>query len=234
MEFSIVKQPTCLPIENEDFQEDHPKKHGSLFPATVRCLLTGPSNSGKTNVVLNIIEHENGLKFENVYVYSRSLAQPKYVYLEKLLEPIKGIGYYTFNASENIIHPSEAKLNSIFIFDDVISENQDVVRQYFSMGRHSHIDSFYLCQTYAKIPKHLIRDNANFLILFKQDDMNLKHIYNDHIGTDMSFDEFKKLCSLCWKEPYGFLCISKDNAINDGRYRRGLDHYIYFKAQSGD
>jgi len=42
------------------------------------------------------------------------------------------------------------------------------------MGRHKNIDSFYLCQTYS--PKHLIRDNANFIIMFKQDDLNMRHI----------------------------------------------------------
>ncbi|KYN28024.1 hypothetical protein ALC57_02564, partial [Trachymyrmex cornetzi] len=46
-----------------------------------------------------------------------------------------------------------------------------------------------VCQTYARIPKHLIRDNANLLILFKQDGTNLKHVYNDHVNTDMSYDE---------------------------------------------
>lgn len=228
----IVKQGTSLNIENDDFEgNDHQqiKKHGFLFPSTVRCLIVGPSNCGKTNVMINLIEHENGLKFENVYVYSKSLYQPKYQYLEKLLKPIKGIGYFPFSASENILHPSEAKQNSLFIFDDVACDKQDVIREYFSMGRHNNIDSFYLCQTYAKIPKHLIRDNANFLILFKQDDMNLKHVYSDHVGSDCSFENFKALCSLCWETPYGFLCISKDSKLNEGRYRKGFDHYIYIE-----
>lgn len=227
MRMRIVKQGTSLTIENEDFEGDiRYKKHGNLFPSTIRCIIVGPSNCGKTNVMINLIEHRNGLKFENVYVYSKSLGQPKYVYLEKLLKPIKGIGYYAFSGSEDILHPSEARKNSLFIFDDVACNNQDVIREYFSMGRHNHIDSFYLIQTYAKIPKHLVRDNANMLVLFKQDDLNLKHVYNDHIGTDMSFDNFKGLCSLSWNKPYEFLCISKDNNINEGRYRKGFDHYI--------
>lgn len=178
--------------------------------------------------MLSLIEHENGLKFENVYVYSRSLEQPKYQYLKQLLKPIKGIGYYTYNVGDIIMHPNEAKKNSIFIFDDVACDNQDVIREYFSMGRHNFIDSFYLCQTYAKIPKHLIRDNANVLVLFKQDDLNLKHVYNDHVGSDFpSFEAFKKVCHFCWREPYGFLCIFKDEKCNRGRYRKGFDHYIY-------
>ena len=58
------------------------------------------------------------------------------------------------------------------------------------MGRHADLDCFYLCQTYAKISKHLIRDNANLLILFKQDGTNLKRVYNDHVNTDMSYEDF--------------------------------------------
>jgi len=41
------------------------------------------------------------------------------------------------------------------------------------MGRHKNMDSFYRCQTYTHIPKHLIRDNANMIIMFKQDDLNM-------------------------------------------------------------
>lgn len=169
----VEKQKISLVIENEDFEVEKDRKHGLLFPSTIRSIIVGPSNCGKTNVMINLIEHENGLKFENIYVYSKSLYQPKYIYLEKLLKPIAGVGYYPFSASENILQPSDAKPNSIFIFDDVACDNQDVIREYFSMGRHNHIDSFYLGQSYAKIGKHLVRDNTNMLVLFKQDDMNL-------------------------------------------------------------
>jgi len=93
------------------------------------------------------------------------------------------------------------------------------------MGRHVDVDSFYLCQTYAKIPKHLIRDNANLLILFKQDGINLKHVYNDHVNTDMSYEDFCELCRNCWRQKYGFLVIDKDSALTDGRYRKGFNDF---------
>lgn len=99
----------------------------------------------------------------------------------------------------------------------------DNIRAYFSMGRHEHVDSFYLCQTYARIPKHLVRDNANLLVLFNQDDMNLKHIYNDHVNTNMPYSEFKNLCSACWVDRYGFIMIDKDSDLDHGRYRKGFD-----------
>lgn len=223
----IVKQKTRLNIENHDIEKETYKRHGALFPSAIRCIIVGPSNCGKTNVMISLIEHENGLKFENMYVYSKSLYQPKYVYLKELLEPIKGIEYHAYNNNENIISPSDIKPNSIFIFDDVSCDSQDAMREYFAMGRHKHVDTFYLNQTYAKIPKHLIRDNANMLILFKQDDLNLKHVYSNHVGGDMSFENFKNICSNCWKTQYGFLSIFKDEKINEGRYRKDLDHYIF-------
>jgi hypothetical protein len=88
-------------------------------------------------------------------------------YLETLLKPIKGMNFFAFNNLENNIpSSSEIKPNSLIIFDDVACHKQNVMREYFSMGRHKNIDCFYLCQTYTKIPKQLIRDNANFLIVF--------------------------------------------------------------------
>ena len=223
---NIIQQQTTLSVKNHDIEQVSTSKHSLLLPSSIRCIIVGPSNCGKTNVMLTLIEHPNGLKFRNIYLYSKSQYQAKYLYLEKLLKPVKGIGYFAFNNSEEILPPAEARQHSIFIFDDVACHKQNVIREYFSMGRHNHIDCFYLSQTYAKIPKHLIRDNANTMILFKQDDTNLKHVYNDHVGTDMSFDKFKALCGICWRKPYQFLSIFKDSKLNEGRYRLCFDKYI--------
>ena len=63
-------------------------------------------------------------------------------------------------------------------------------------------------------------------MLLKQDERNLKHVYEDHVGTDMTFQEFKNVCTICWKAKYGFLVIDKDSDLNSGRYRKGFDQYI--------
>jgi len=159
------------------------RRHGTMLPTTIRAIVCGPSNCGKTNVLISLLESPHCVRFENVYVYSKSLQQPKYRYLENLLTPINEIGYFTFSNNSDVIPPSEARPNSIFVFDDVACDRQNTIRE-FSMGRHSNVDCFYLCQTYARIPKHLIRENANLLILFKQDGTNIKHVYNDHVSRE--------------------------------------------------
>lgn len=225
------KQPTALPVVNFDNITEHEKKsqkrHGQLLPNSVRAVFCGPSNCGKTNALLTLITHANGLRFENIYVYSKSLNQPKYKFLENIIEPVKGVGYYPFNDHEQVVKPEDAKPNSVMIFDDVACEKQDHIRAFFCMGRHKDVDSFYLCQTYTRIPKHLIRDNANLLVIFRQDEMNLKHIYNDHVNTDMSYQQFKDMCTACWNhDKYNFIMIDKDSELNNGRYRKGFDTFI--------
>lgn len=223
------QQPELKVKDLSDFVPDakKTKSHGELLPSSIRCIICGPSNCGKTALMLTLLQDLNGLRFENVYVYSKSLHQPKYQLLEKLLDLVDGIGYFPFSDSSEIIDPHEAQPNSIFVFDDVACHSQDRIREYFSMGRHQKIDCFYLCQTYSRIPKQLIRDNCNLIAIFKQDEMNLKHVYDDHVGTDMPFQKFHDICSTCWNENrFMFVVIDKDRPLLGGRYRKGLDVFI--------
>ena len=229
MEFA--KQAVTLPIENfDDVDNEKNKKnitrHGNLLPNTIRAVFAGPSGCGKTNALLALLTHANGVRFENLYVYSKSLDQAKYKFLERLLQPLNGMGFFSFSEHENVISPDQALPDSIMIFDDIACEKQDNVRAFFCMGRHKSVDCFYLCQSYARIPKHLVRDNVNFLAVFKQDDVNLKHIYDDHVNTDMTFTRFKDLCSNCWNDAkHGFLLIDKERPLERGRFRKTYDSF---------
>ncbi|KAJ8882936.1 hypothetical protein PR048_014775 [Dryococelus australis] len=99
--------------------------------------------------------------------------------------------------------------------------------EYFSTGRQTYVDCMYPGQTYSvSIPKQILCDNANVLVLFRMDWTNLPHVYDDHVNTDMTLSDFKDMCSLCWKDKYGFLTIAKDCLLHKGRYRRGFDHFI--------
>ena len=226
----LEKQSTSLSICNKEYEGEKTRsatfRHGPLLPQTIRCILAGPSNCGKTNIIISLIENINGIKFENLYVYCKSLHQPKYVYLRKLIAPIKRIKYHEYSDNSNIAPLNKVAPNSVFIFDDVSCENQNVMRTYYSQGRHRKIDCFYTIQSYAQMPKHLIRDNANLICAFPQDRTNIKHIYEDRVNTDMSFDKFLEVCSLCWQDPYSFLVINKDCNISAGRYRKQFDEFV--------
>lgn len=228
MEF--VKQAQTLNLQKicSDSKKEH-FRHGKLLPSTIRCLVCGPSNCGKTNLVIGLLLHKNGLNFQNVYVYSKTLFQPKYRFLEKVLRRVPGVQYLKFDENQQVLNPDSAKPNSIIIFDDIACEKQNNVRDYFSKGRHSKIDCFYINQTYSKIPKQLIRDNANLIILFKQDDTNLRHVYNEHVNTDLPWVQFREMCAIIWCTPYNYLVINKDCERNKGCYRKNFDTFVILK-----
>src|SRR5437588_3241995 len=132
MKLELQKQ--TLPIVNHDRSSltRQYQKHSSLLPGGCkRGLIVGGSGCGKTNVMISLLEHSNGLRFENVYVYSKSLQQPKYQYLNNLLKPMKDVGYFEFEDGDDILPPNSARINSVVIFDDVVCDSQTIIRDYF-------------------------------------------------------------------------------------------------------
>lgn len=225
----IVKQNKSLNVVNHDYclLKSSFVKHNALIGGdSKRGLILGSSGSGKTNAMVSLILEPNGLRFQNVYIYSKTLDQPKYVFLKQALSQTPGIGYYEYDDGADIIPPESVKPYSVMVFDDVVCCNQSIIRDYYSFGRHYNIDCFYLCQTYSSIPKRLIRDNANCIVLFQQDNKNLKHVYDGHVNLDIPFEKLQDMCSMCWQKKHGFLVIDKDSPLDNGRFRMGFDGFF--------
>lgn len=201
------------------------RKHNSLFPAVIRAIVCGPSNCGKTHLMTKLLLHKNGLLFQNVILFSNTFSQCLYLSTSSIINSIPGM---------NFQHVSIEKLNggydvppySVAIFDDISKEYYEILKELFCYGRHKHIDIFLLIQSYILAPKHFCRDNANTLIIFKTDAINLRHIYDEHASGDMPLATFTAMCNKAWKEPHGFLCIFKDDSSECGRYRIGFDTYF--------
>ena len=126
--------------------------------------------------------------------------------------------------------PDPRELNpedkNLMIFDDLQLGEQNKCEDYYVRGRHSNVDCFYLAQNYFKLPRQTIRENANFICLFPQDLKNINHIYNDHMGDDMTKEGFRKFCKKCWEKPYGFAVIDLTSKKETGKYRNGFDNFF--------
>ena len=59
------------------------------------------------------------------------------------------------------------------------------------------------------MPKRTIPNISDIIILFQQTLKDVEHIYREIAGFDMSYDEFKSLCTEAWKEKYNYLIINK-------------------------
>ena len=101
-----------------------------------------------------------------------------------------------FNKSaEYVLDPRELspEKNIFMVLDDLLLQKQNTCESYYVRGRHSNVGC-YLAQNYFKLPRQTIRDNANLICLFPQDLKILNHIVDDHVGSDMTKEEFRQLC----------------------------------------
>ena len=112
---------------------------------------------------------------------------------------------------------------NLMVFDDLFLGKQNTCEAYH--GRHSNVHCFYLAQNYFKLPRQTIKENANFICLFPQDLKNLNHIFEDHVGSDMTKEEFRQLYKVAWEKQYGFVIIDLKSKKHNGKYRSGLDEF---------
>ena len=134
-----------------------------------------------------------------------------------------------FETASDVHDPRELvpEDKNLMIFDDLLLEKQNKCKCYYIRGRHTNVDCFYLSQNYCKLARQTVRENANFICLFLQDLKNINHIYSDHIGEDMSKEEFREFCRKCWEKPHGFAAIDLTSKKEAGKYRSGLITFLY-------
>ena len=126
--------------------------------------------------------------------------------------------------------PSELKVNekNLLILDDCLLEKQNKAEAYYTRGRHNNCDTFYISQNYFRLPRHTIRENSNFIILFPQDNKNLSHIHSDHCNLDMDINEFKAFCNQVWDgKSYNFVTTDLTSTKFNGKYRKNFDVFYF-------
>ena len=169
-----------------------------LYPThPVRCIITGPSECGKsvflTKIILNIIN-----EYDKIYMYSPSLHQDLYQKLIKCfinyiptnimsnilkeedididIEEIINkdceksvIEIETFDNIEELRYPQEYENNSITILDDLNEKeiNNDKIQAMFKRSRHNNLSIFIISQDYYELPKRTIRANGIIYHIFE-------------------------------------------------------------------
>jgi len=226
-----------------------------LLPSSLRALICGRSNAGKSILLFNLLLKDGWLDYNHLFVFGNSLFQSEYELIKKgyehklrksdilnlfqkdqnktdLVEGFKGVrdGDTTvefFDTCEEIPDPKslDKNLKNLLILDDCYLGKQNTPRSYFSRGKHSNCDVIYLTQNYFTLARNSVRENANFIIFFPQNAKSVEHIYRDHC-SDLPFIEFKELCEKIWAVKYNFLTIDLTASHPwNGKYRQNLDQF---------
>ena len=87
-----------------------------------------------------------------------------------------GIDTNFYDDVVNTPDPSEhdPSRKNLLIFDDIMLGPQSRAEAYYTRGRHNNVDVFYIAQSYFRLPRQTVRENANLYMFFKKDSKNLK------------------------------------------------------------
>lgn len=175
----------------------------SLFHLPMRLQITGPSGSGKTEVLRSIVLN-HWTNYENLYIFTKNIDQPVYNELIEIFEGIPEIYFYI--SDTDIISVDECERDSLVVFDDIPLDEQKPIYEYMNRSRPKDISVIFLNQCYSSANKQYIRNNLTLLIVFKSTQY-IKNIWNDFLSNSITLNNFKTLCSDCWKNDYGFITI---------------------------
>ena len=99
-----------------------------------------------------------------------------------------------YDDSQNIPSALDPAQKDLLLLDDCFLGKQNKAEAYYTRGRHNSCDTIYIAQNYFRLPRHTMRENSNFIILFPKDTKILTHIHADHCASDISLLEFKQFC----------------------------------------
>ena len=171
-------------INFDDYVSENKTEHVKNWPYTsdhpYRIFKIGGSGSGKTNVLLNLIENQPDI--DKIYLYAKDPYEEKYQYLINIREKV---GLKHFNDPKALIECSndmqdaykdidEYNINKerkiLIVFDDMIAEIiknkklNSIVTELFIRGKKLNICRVFITQSYFKVPKDVRLNTTHFLI----------------------------------------------------------------------
>ena len=145
-----------------------------------RILIVGGSGSGKTNVLLNLIENQSDI--DKIYLYAKDPYGAKYEYLINKRESV-AINHFNdpkaFIQYSNDMHEVYKNINDynidkdrkiLIVFDNMIADViknkklNSIVTELFIRGRKINISFVFITQSYFKVPKDVRLNTTHFFI----------------------------------------------------------------------
>ena len=165
----------------------------AAIPDKFRCIISGPSECGKTFLLKKLILAS--IYFDELYIIGPTGDQ--YNGLERInpkaiIEFIKDIKDLP---SPDKLHKD---LKKLIIFEDVRAK-EPVINEYFCRDRHNNRNMIYVNQDLFSLDRQSVRENCNIIILFEQRSKVLASIYQDFFNkVELSYNDFANICNKVW------------------------------------
>lgn len=228
--YQIDKNDQKLPqLMREDVIPRHP----------FRMLNSGASGSGKSMLVLNLLQRKNFMKdfFDEIFLFSPTARGDQIQQLldlseDNICDELNDSGIeqldYVFEKQNELVEEM-GYLNSpkvLIIFDDVISSprfmNSNTFKRCFIQGRHINLSVIINTQKYHAIPRTM-RLNCTDVAFFPSSQSEVARIAEEFTPPSKTVKQFTVLVNYATAEPYNFLYI---NTRAKRKYRKNLDVYL--------
>ena len=187
-----------------------------------RMLIIGPSSSGKTNFLLNLINNFHSI--DKIYLYARDTDEKKYQYLinkreqagiKNLNDPHAFIEYsndmnYILEDINNYIKKRDKKV--LIIFDHMIADImrsekfKAIVKELFIRCRKLNISIVFITQSYFRTPKDARLNSTHCILMKIGNKKELKSTAEESSGH-LDFKDLLKIYNYCTNEPYSFMMV---------------------------
>ena len=128
------------------------------FPKSFRCVISGPSECGKTFLLKNLFI--SSIHFDRLYIIGPTGNQ---------YDDLKYEDAVFIKEIKELTPPDRLpeNLKRLMIFDDV-EPKQPIIKEYFCRGIHTNCNMIYLNQNLFSLDRRGVRENCNLFILFEQ------------------------------------------------------------------
>ena len=191
-------------ITNNIFSTKHP----------TNCLITGKTNSSKTNILMNLIA-QNCI-CDKIQIFTDNSNDDKYIWLK---EKFKNDVYIYIN-EVNFDKIDKDKINLV-VFDDLVFSDKKI-STFFTQSRKLNVSCVFIAQLFFIVDK-LLRDNLDYIIFTKLDRREIASIYNS-ISLDLTLKQFQEINNNLKK--YDFIIIDKFNDVNFMKIRKNFNNVL--------
>ena len=175
------------------------------------CLIIGKTNSGKTNVVLNLIA-KNSI-YEKTYIFSNNI-DDKYNWLKNKFKNDVFIYLNEINFDK-----IDKRYVNLVIFDDLIFSNKKIF-EFYCRSRKLNCTCIFIGHRYLKNIDRTLKNNTDYLIFTQLDKKELNMLYQD-INLNITLKDFQNINNDLKR--YEFIMIDKYNDHEFMRIRKNFD-----------
>ena len=181
------------------------------------ALIIGKTNSGKTNILMNLIA-QNSI-YEKIYIYTNNLDE-KYKWLKDKFKNDVFVYINEINFDE-----INKEYVNLVIFDDLVFSTKKI-SEFYCRSRKLNCSCIFIGHRYFKNIDRTLKNNIDYLIFTQLDKKELNMLYQD-INLDISLKEFQDINTNLKK--YEFILIDKYNEHKFMRIRKNLNQIYICK-----